>query len=276
MIAVGATLLLAACGNNIQPSKTSYGQHGLVAILKGSASGAKTVSYKADDESGKVTIHGGTYAITLPVDDKTQTVKLTAGNASKSVKIKAAQTLGDYKTSAAKYNQAIVGMALPKDVQKLAGTVRTYNKQKMATMSVPERMAAMQQIQTVQNAMKQATVATKDQQLPATAKAGITQIAKVGQVKVRANVAESGKLIGYAVIVPTKAMKNKTESQKFGLTLGLLGNSVGVNTKKVMKQFQKQTKGQNKSQTTIKTIKNNGVKFNIGFSTSDLYIYITK
>ena len=124
--------------------------------------------------------------------------------------------------------------------------------------------------------MKQATAATKNEQLPTTAKTGITQVAKIGQTKVRANVSDSGKLVGYAVIVPTKAMKDKAESQKFGLTLGLLGNSVGVNTKKVMKQFQKQTKNQNKSQTTIKTIKNNGVKFNIGFSTSDLYIYITK
>ena len=43
-----------------------------------------------------------------------------------------------------------------------------------------------------------------------------------------------------------------------------------------MKQFAKETKDQKDSQTTMKTIKSNGVKFNVGFSTSNIYVYITK
>ncbi|MCI1284366.1 MAG: hypothetical protein LKG24_07240 [Lacticaseibacillus songhuajiangensis] len=274
--ALSLTLVLAACGQQLKPTKTSYGQKGLVAVVKGDASGSDHVKYSTGDTKGESKINGGTFAITLPVTDKQQNVKLSVGSKKETVKIKSATALGNYKDSASKYNQAVIGMALPASVQKQAKSAQTMTKAKLAALPMAQRVAAMKQLQTVQAAMAKAKTATKDSQLPASADEGITQVLKAGKVKVRANVTKSGKLMGYAVIVPVKSMKNKTEAKQFGITLGLLGNSVGADTQKVMKKFSSETKGQSKSQTTIKTITSNGVKFDIGFSTTDLYIYITK
>jgi hypothetical protein len=270
------TLLLAACGQQLKPTKTSYGQKGLVAVVKGNASGSDSIKYTTADTQGHSKINGGTFAITLPVSDKKQTVKLAVGTQKKAVQIKAATALGSYKDAAAKYNQAVIAMALPASVQKQAQSTQTMTKAKLAALPLAERMTAMKQLQTVQAALAKAKTATKDAQLPTTADAGISQVLATGKVKVRANVTKQGKLMGYAVIVPVKSMKKKSEAKQFGITLGLLGNSVGADTKKVMKKFSSETKGQSKSQTTMKTIKSNGVKFDIGFSTTDLYIYITK
>lgn len=274
--ALGLTLVLAACGQQLKPTKTSYGQKGLVAVVKGDASGSAHVKYSADTASGKAAINGGTFAITLPVSDKKQDVQLSVGDKKQTVSVKAAKAFGTYQDAANKYNQAVIAMALPADVQKQAQSAQSMTKAKLAALPAAQRAAAMQQMQTVQAAFAKAKAATKDQQLPTNASAGISQVLKTNTVKVRANVAKDGKLIGYAVIVPVKAMKNKTKAKEFGITLGLLGNSVGADTKKVMKKFSNETKGQSKSQTTMKTIKSNGVKFDIGFSTTDLYIYITK
>lgn len=276
MMVVLASLTLAACGQHITPSKTSYGQHGLVAILKGEASGAKKVSYAAGDMKGTVALHSGTYAITLPVTDKQQRVKLTAGDEQTTVTIKAAKTLGPYKTAAQKYNQAVVGMNLPAEIRKQATAAQKMDPKKIAALPPAERAAAMQQAQAVQKAMATAAEQTKSQQLPLDVKTGIHPLITVGDVRVRANVAASGELIGYALVVPVKTMKDKTKAKDFGMTLGLLGNSVGADTEHVMKQFTDATKGQSKSQTTVKSIKSHGVKFAIGFSPSDLFIYITR
>ncbi|WP_243680975.1 hypothetical protein [Lacticaseibacillus manihotivorans] len=56
----------------------------------------------------------------------------------------------------------------------------------------------------------------------------------------------------------------------------MLANATGADAKKVGKAFTKAIKDAGSGSTTIDTITSNGVKFNIGLSTTDLYIYITK
>lgn len=271
-----ATLTLTACGNKLTPSQSTYGQHGLVAILKGTASGAKSVQYQTAGQHGKVALHSGTYAITLPMTDKAQRVVLTAGAKKQTVTIKPAKTLGPYQEAAKKYNQAIIGMNLPNDVREQAAAAKKLNQATLAAMPAEQRLSAMKQLTALKEAMAKADAATKDQQLPLSVKAGIHPLTQVGDVKVRANVSASGELIGYAVIAPVKTLKDKEKAKDFGMTLGLLGNGVGADTQHVMKQFTAATKGQSKSQTTVKSIKSHGVKFAIGFSTTDLFVYVTR
>lgn len=271
------TLVLAACGQKLDADKTTYKQYGLVSVIKGDVSGAKYVHYAADSASGRSKIHGGKYAISLPISDKKQTVKLTAGDKKKTVYVEAANSLGTYKNSATKYNQAVIGSALPKSVQKqLQSGQKQPTKAQLAMMTPQQKMAMAQQAQTLKNEMAKAQAATKSQQLPSSAKAGITQVLKVNGQRVRANVTKDGQLVGYALIVPVKAMKDQKQARKFGTTMALLGNSVGADPQAVMKKFAKAIKNQSKSQTTMKTITSHGVKFDVGFSTSNLFIYITK
>ncbi|WP_155285863.1 hypothetical protein [Lacticaseibacillus zhaodongensis] len=275
--AVVLTLVLAACGQKLNANKTTFKQYGLVSVIKGDASGAKAVHYRADTATGSSKINGGTFAITLPISDKKQTVHLTAGDKKQTVYVEAAKSLGTYKSSVAKYNQAVIGSALPKSVQKqMQSGQKQPTKAQIAAMTPQQQQAMAQAAATLKNELAKATAATKAQQLPTSATAGVSQVLKTKGQTVRANVTKDGNLIGYSLMVPVKAMKNKQEAEKFGITMALLGNSVGADAKTLMKKFAKAVKNQNKSQTTMKTIKSNGVKFDVGFSTTNLFIYITK
>lgn len=271
---LGVLLTLTACGNKLTTTKTTYKQDGLVAVVKGDASGADKISYKSADASGTSKINGGTYAITIPVTDKKQTVHLKVGDQKKTTTITAAKTLGNYKAVAKKYNQAVIASALPASVQKQM-QAKQPTKAQIAQMSPAEQMALATKAKELQAEFAKATTATKSQQLAATTDTGIHQVLKTDNAVIRANVAD-GKVVGFALIVPVKAMKNKAKAKEFGTTLALLGNAAGANAKTVMKKFAKAIKDQNDSQTTMKTIKSNGLKFDVGFSTTKLYIYLTK
>ncbi|WP_127848225.1 hypothetical protein [Lacticaseibacillus hulanensis] len=274
VMGLGVMLTLTACGNKLTTTKTTYKQDGLVAVIKGDATGADKVQYSSVATDGSVKVNGGTYAITIPVTDKKQTVHLTAGKQKQTVTVNAAKTLGTYKNVATKYNQAVIGSALPKSVQKQM-QAKQPTKAQIAQMAPAAQMAMATKAKQMQAELAKATKATKDKQLDATAKAGIHEVLNTKNAVVRANVAD-GKAVGFALIVPVKAMKDKTKAKDFATTLALLGNATGANAKDVMKKFQKAVKDQNDSKTTIDTIKSNGVKFNVGVSTSHLYIYITK
>ncbi|WP_156314277.1 hypothetical protein [Lacticaseibacillus camelliae] len=110
-------LTLAGCGTKLSTSKTTYSNSGMVAIIKGDASG-KSVSYKADTESGKTSVNDGKFTFTVPMSTSKQNVTIKDGDASTKVTVKAAQSLGAYKTVATKYNQAIIATALPANIQK--------------------------------------------------------------------------------------------------------------------------------------------------------------
>lgn len=274
MIGLGVLLTLTACGNKLTTTKTTYKQSGLVAVVKGDASGSDKISYKINGTTKKSKINGGTFAITIPVTDKQQNVQLKVADKTATVKIKAGKTLGNYKAVATKYNQAVIGSALPASVQK-AMTAKQPTKAQIAQMTPVQQMALATKAKELKAEFAKATAATKDKQLDATAKTGITEVLSNKNAVIRANVADN-QVVGFALIVPVKAMKNKQQAKEFGTTLALLGNAAGANAKTVMKKFAKAVKDQNDSQTTMKTIKSNGVKFDVGFSTTKLYIYLTK
>ncbi|WP_158509299.1 hypothetical protein [Pediococcus damnosus] len=74
-------------------------------------------------------------------------------------------------------------------------------------------------------------------------------------------------------------MKQESGQKDFGTVFSLLSNELGANPKSVMKQFEKLLKDAKKSSSTstaTNVIKSNGVKFEVGYSTTHLYIYITK
>lgn len=273
--ALALSLVLAACGNKLTTTKSTYHQDGMVAVIKGEASGAKQVRYKSANVQGTKKVNSGTFAFSVPVTASKQNVKITAGNLKRTVTVSAATPLADYQTAANKYNMAVAMSTLTAAEQKQVAAFKAPTKASLAAMTPAEQASTMQAAAMVKSLMTKATNATKEQQLPATVKDGVHQVLKTGVVRVRAN-ADGKHLMGYTMIIPVKAMKNKTQAKQFGTTLALLGTSAGADAKKVMKQFAKETKDQKDSQTTMKTIKSNGVKFNVGFSTSNIYVYITK
>ncbi|MFD1428865.1 hypothetical protein [Lacticaseibacillus mingshuiensis] len=273
----GLLFLLAGCGQKLDTSKTTYQQDGMVAVIKGSASGHKTVSYQADTTSGTAKINSGSYVISIPTSTKAQQVKLTAGDTTKTVTVKAAKSLGTYSKVAATFNQAIIATALPKSVQaqlKSAATAKQPTKAELAAMTEAQRAALVKTQTELKAAMDKATAATKDQQLP-TSVDGLKQVLKTTGGTVRVNV-QDGQLMSAVDIVPIKALKDKKLQEAFGVQFGVLANAVGADATKVGKKFQDATKNANSSSTTIDTIVSNGVKFDVGYSTTELYIYLTK
>ncbi|WP_179395352.1 hypothetical protein [Lacticaseibacillus absianus] len=268
-----SALVLAGCGKTLTTTKTTYQQSGMVAVIKGEAKGASRVHYRAATGDGSVKVNSGAYVITVPVTTKAQSVRLMAGDLDHRVTVKAAQSLGAYKTVAAKYNQAIIATALPKDVQK---QLKQAGKTKVdASQLTPAQQAAMvKQQQALQAAMAKASAATKAKQLPATF-SGLKQALKTSGGTVRLNV-QGGQLMGITDMVPVKALKDKQAQAAFGTQFGLLANAVGADAQKVAKAFQKATSDKDSSSTTIDTITSHGVKFDVGFSATTLFIYITK
>lgn len=272
-IAMSALLGLSACGKQLTTSKTTYKTTGMVAVIKGEASG-KTVKYQAPTGNGTSKVNSGSYVVTVPMSNQKQTVKLSSDGQKKTVTVKAAKSIGDYKTISAKYNQAIVAMALPKSVQTQLAAAQKAGTSAVASMTPAQKVAYAKQQQALQAAMVKAQQATKDSQLP-TSTDGLKQVLSTNGGKLRLNV-QNGQLIAITDVVSVKAMKNKKAKTAFGTQFGLLANATGADAKKVGKAFTKAIKDAGSGSTTIDTITSNGVKFNIGLSTTDLYIYITK
>lgn len=281
-------LTLAGCSNNaLTTNKTSYHPTALTAVIKGEAK-AKTVQYQIDNGTKhRVQVSGGTYFFQVPAASKDQTVKVLAKRATKTVTVKKVKALGNYRQLAATYNQMVIGSYLPTKVQRQlqqAQKQQAATKKKLAALAKTDPAAAAAAAQQEQAAVKrlQAQMATakrraKDDLLPTTAKDGVQNLIRNDDVTVRGNV-QDGKLMGLAMIVPTKQMKTKTGQKKFGTTFALLGTTLKAKPKYVINKFEKVLKDakKNSSSTTTKTIRSNGVRFNVGFSTTHLYIYMTK
>ncbi|WP_056968959.1 hypothetical protein [Lacticaseibacillus thailandensis] len=272
--ALALSMVLVACGNKLTTTKSTYHQSGMVAVIKGEAS-SKHIHYRAANQQGTKKVNSGTFAFSVPITASKQRVRITAGDLKRTVTVTAATPLADYQQAANKYNMAVALSSLTTAQQKQVTSFKAPTKASLATMTPAEQASTMQAAATVKALMTKATNATKSQQLPSHVSDGVHQVMKHGVVRVRANV-DGKHLMGYTMIIPVKAMKNKADAKQFGTTLALLGTSAGANAKTVMKKFAKETKDQRDSQTTMKTIKSNGVKFNVGFSTSDIYVYITK
>ncbi len=140
-------------------------------------------------------------------------------------------------------------------------------------------MAALQKEgKEVQAAMATAKKENKDKLLPTNMSNGVKNVITQNNYTVRANYQDKN-LMGLTLIVPVKAMKQESGQKDFGTVFSLLSNELGANPKSVMKQFEKLLKDAKKSSSTstaTNVIKSNGVKFEVGYSTTHLYIYITK
>ncbi|WP_225418427.1 hypothetical protein [Lacticaseibacillus daqingensis] len=270
-LALGSLLMLAGCGQSLTTGKTTYKQTGMVAVIKGTAKGTQQVRYQAPAATGTVKVSGDSFVVSVPVAPKAQTVTLKAGDLTHRVTVQAAKSLGTYSAVAKAYNQAVVAMALPAETQAQLKQAQSVD---ISKLSPAEKLAAAQQQQALAAAMATAQKQTKVQQLPASV-TGLKQVLKSAAGTVRLNV-QAGQLMGITEIVPIKAMKTKKLQAQFATQFGLLANAVGADAKKVGTAFQKATSDKDSSSTTIDTITSHGVKFDVGFSTTALYIYITK
>lgn len=281
------SLTLAGCSASLTTNKTTYHPTALTAVVKGDAK-TKHVTYQiADGTKQTAKVNAGTYFFQVPTATQDQTVKITAGGSHKTVTVKATKQLATYKTFAKQYNQMVIASHLPTKVQKQLQTAQKDQakaKQKLAALAksnptaaaavVKQQQAAAQQLQAkLATAKKQA----KDDLLPTNVKDGVQNLTSTKDVTVRANV-QDGHLMGIAMIVPTKQMKTKSGQKSFGTTFALLGSTLKANPKYVIKQFEKVLKDakSNSSSTKTKTIHSHGIRFNTGFSTDHLYIYMTK
>lgn len=281
-------LTLAGCSNNhLTTKKSSYRPTALTAVVKGNTS-AKRVSYQIDNgKKQSVKVNSGAYFFQVPAATKDQTVKITAGSAKKTVTVKKVKALGTYKSLAAKYNQMVTASYLPTKVQKQLQSAQknqAATKKKLTALAKTDPAAAAAAAQQQQAAAKQlqaemntAKRKAKDSLLPTTTKDGVKNLTTTKYTTVRANV-QDGKLMGLAMITPTKQMKTKTGQKKFGTTFALLGTTLKAKPKYVINKFEKVLKDakKNSSSTTTKTIESNGIRFNTGFSTDHLYIYMTQ
>lgn len=91
----------------------------------------------------------------------------------------------------------------------------------------------------------------------------------------RANL-NGDKVLGIAMMVPVSSLKHKSELKPFIVSFSVLSESVGANAKHVLKKFQKQAKAKKSSSTTAPKFHSNGLLFSLGYSTSTLYVFITK
>ncbi|MEE8824777.1 hypothetical protein LASUN_25740 [Lentilactobacillus sunkii] len=309
--AASLMVILSGCG---APTLSVQSHHlnpdGLAAVVKGK-SNQKNVQYvikngshsEAQNNEAPIGLGGtdtisGAYAITVPTKAVKQTMRLSAGGKHQTVTIAKANVLSDYSTLQNKYNQALTGTALSKKDQKLAAgmkkqaadlkkTSEALKTNKATSMSAMQAKAKQaQQIKTdaeklkreqiqLAGAMKQAQASVKDVLLPKNAKSGVNNLVKTKDFTIRTNV-DNQKVVGIAMMVPTKGLKNKSQMKSFVMSFSILANSVGANAKQVLKDFQKITKDKNKSSTTTPKIHSNGLTFSLGYSTTTLYIFITK
>ncbi|CAM3022881.1 hypothetical protein [Lactiplantibacillus plajomi] len=305
---------LAGCGaSDLSTTKTNYRPNGLVAAVKGRATTAK-VSYQVDGaKTQHANVNHHTFVIQVPAKTTRQTVKIMAAGKTTTAHVSAAKRLNGYQKLATTYNNALIGSKLSKADQAAAqrlqkqgatlksqqATIQKKVKQAQAQLkaggaqaataaqTLQTQQAAAAKLQTqaaelqtsqqqVASAMKTAKAKVKDQLLPSKTPAdGLRNVVTTKDYRIRLNV-QNGDVVGAALIVPTKAFKDKTRSKTFGTSFALLSTASGANAKTVMKAFQKATKDNSSSTTTIDPIYSNGVKFTVGVSTSDLYIFMTK
>ncbi|MCI1985964.1 MAG: hypothetical protein LKJ48_05290 [Lactobacillus sp.] len=266
-----ATVSLTACGQQLSTTKKTYQPDAMVAVVKGAAKGHDRVHYQAATTSGTAKVNADSFVLSIPPTTKAQTVTITAGQQKVRVKVAAAKAIGTYQTVAASFNQAVVGSALPKAAQK---QLQAANASQTAQMTPAQQAAMAQQQQALQAEMVKAQQATKNQQLPTRA-SGLKQVLATAGGKVRVNV-QDGQLLSLTDVVSTKALKDKKTAAAFATQFGLLAHAVGADAKEVGKSLTKTTKNAASGETNTTTITNHGVKFNLGLSADELYIYVTK
>jgi hypothetical protein len=267
VIAVFGMALLAGCGQQkITTPQRHYAADGMVAVVKGTAPhNEKITATIAGKKTEKVTNHDGNFVYTVAPTTQAQQVVFHSGSAKRAITVAASAGFGQYAAFAQKYNFILLQMNNP---QKKDTSAQSSSSTQASTPAAKQAEAAMKaQMAQAANQQKGA--------LPLTAAEGIHNLATIGQTVVRVNVQDK-QLIGLTTIVPTSVLKNKKEAASFITTFSLIASTMGADAKNVLKDFQKQQKDAQSSQTTMKTIVSKNVHFNIGFSPTKLYIYITR
>ncbi|GAX05264.1 hypothetical protein IWT25_00568 [Secundilactobacillus pentosiphilus] len=303
------SMVLAGCGKvSLSVAHKSYAPSGMTAVIKGH-SNQKAVRYRINNGAQKTQpVNDGGYAITLPAKPYQQTVKLTAGGRNASTVIKRSPAIMSYSKFTAAYNQAWLGTALSKkdqatamqlqkqgaQIQQKAAKLKADSKAAQAKLkagdtSAQATLASLAEqgtkLRTQGAKLKQAQAAlvpalakakkqVADDTITAKARTGVYNLKKTSTATVRGNV-DDGQLIGATLMVPTSSLKSKKAARTFMTELAVLTGSVGANTKTVLKGFENKANKQNSSQTTTSTIRSNGIDFDLGYSKTTLYIYVT-
>ena len=113
-------MVLSGCSSlSIKTTSNSYSADGLVAVVKGKATKATSLTYTIDGTTKKVTMNNGQFAFSVPVSTKNRDVKIVAKNGSDSqtklVTINKATAIGDYTVFAQKYNYQALLSGQPTD-----------------------------------------------------------------------------------------------------------------------------------------------------------------
>lgn len=111
--------------------------------------------------------------------------------------------------------------------------------------------------------------------IPLTLNNGIKNIVKDPLQTIRVDV-QNNNLMAVTLIYPFNKIKNKTDMRKISMSIAMMSSLVGADGKQVMNGLSKTMKESKDGQTTFKTIKSNGINFQINVSTNSLYLYITK
>ena len=286
------SLTLAACGKpSLSVDHKSYAPSGMTAVVKGN-SNQKTVKYRINNGSTKnQSVLNGSYAITLPAKPYQQTVKLTAGGRNASTVVKKSPAIMSYSKFKTAYNQALMATALSKKDQATAMQLQKQGaqlQQQSAKLQAESKTSLAKQGQQLQAqgaklkqtqaslapALAKAKKQVADDTITAKARTGVYNLKKTDNATVRGNV-DNGQLIGATLMVPTSSLKSKAAAKTFMTELAVLTGSTGANTQKVLKGFENKANKKNSSQTTTSTIHSKGIDFDLGYSKSTLYIYVT-
>ena len=278
ILTAGLSLLLTGCSKvSLSTTAKTYSPDEMVAVVKGHTANQNTVTYQiGNGAKHSVKVHDKTFVIQVPASDQQQKVKITAAHdgqqQQQTVTVDAAKKLGNYQQIVQKYNQMVVMSKLSsQEVQTLKAAAAL---KKAPSSPNPQLMQQMKQAQQVEQRVQQLQSTTKREQLPAQLN-GIHNAVDNASYTLRLNV-QNGDLMGATMMIPVKSFKDKAQAQQFGTAFALFSQALGANGKQVMHEFESKTKNQDKTQTTSKTIINHGIKYSIGFSTTELYVYITK
>lgn len=303
------SVVLVGCGKaTLSVDHKSYAPSGMTAVIKGH-SNQKKVQYRINNGSQKKqAVKDGGYAITLPAKPYKQTVKLNAGGRKASVVVKKSPAIMSYAKFTAAYNQALMGSVLSKkdqaaamklqkqgaQLQKQSAKLKADSKaaqaklkagdlSAQATLASLAQQGGKLQAQGAQLKQTQAKLApafakakqqVADDTITAKARTGVYNLKKTATATVRGNV-DKGQLIGATLMVPTSSLKSKKAAKTFMKELAVLTGSVGADTNTVLKGFANKANKKNSNQTTTSTIRSKGIDFDLGYSKTTLYIYVT-
>ncbi|MTV83125.1 hypothetical protein [Secundilactobacillus folii] len=303
------SLVLAACGKpSLTVAHQQYTPSGMTAVIKGTTN-QKKVQYQINGASAKTAkINNGAYAITLPAKPYKQTIKIKSANKTVTTTIAKSPAIMAYIRFKTAYNQTLMATALSKKDQATALGLQAQGaklKQQQAKLQAQAKAAQAKlksgdtsaattlsrvsqegtqlktsaaQLKATQAKLAPALAVAKKQvagkTIKADAKTGIYNLKSTKSATLRGNV-DKDQLVGVTLMVPVSALKSTKAAKSFMTELAVLTSSVGANTKTVLNGFKNKANKKNSSQTTTSTIHSKGIDFDLGYSKTMLYIYVT-